>query len=388
MPRFLACAAPLALSALCPCVPAQAQDALSLGEDGLEIELADGAIEIELGGKLQYDTYGFDLADESVTSGDFRRVRPDLRIRIADKVSVRAEWEFSGSQGWRNLYAQIEPLDGLTLRGGNFIVPFSMEDLQSSASVPFAERSLASAISPSYGLGGQLGYSGRRFTLKAGYFGQALDSVENRAPAIGEGIVARATWLALDNKNTKLHLGIGGEHRELSDNDSVRFSATAGTSFASPILRSRRFNGLTSRNSLNAEVGIIHRNFTFQGQYLTQWLDSDINAGARAKGGYLQAAWMPTGHQYRYSQGGGTISGPRLSKGKMPALELAARYSAITVREDGSPPLSAEAFDLSAGLHLTAYAKILLNGTLGWSNGASGSDDDLESVTLRFQLAF
>lgn len=46
------------------------------------------------------------------------------------------------------------------------------------------------------------------------------------------------------------------------------------------------------------------------------------------------------------------------------------------------------AFDLSARLYVTSYAKILLSETLGSADDAGGGDEKFRSAALRFQLAF
>lgn len=388
MPELRSFAAPI-IAAACFCAtPALAQDEVTLDANGLIVELAGGKIAVELGGKLQVDASVFGLDGETVSEADFRRVRPDLRIRFADVVALRAEWEFSGSRGWRNLYAEMMPVEGLSVRGGNFVPPFSMEDLQSSASIPFTERSIASAIAPGFGLGGQVGYAGRRFTIKAAYVADALDSEEARAPATGNGVVARATVLAVDNSDTKLHLGIGAERRTLTAQDSVRFSITPGPSILPPVLRTPRFTGLSSRHAVNGEVAIMHRNLVVQAQYMMHWLDLDIAPDVEAKGGYFQAAWMATGQDYRYSRRSVAPAGPRLSDSKMPAVELAARYSWVTATQSGQVDQAARSLDLSASLYVIRIARFMVNATLGTTRSYPLPERTFKALTARLQFTF
>ncbi|EAP90258.1 polyphosphate-selective porin O [Oceanicaulis sp. HTCC2633] len=368
--------------------PAYAEDEVTVGDRGLEIEIGDEALDIRLGGKIQFDGYTYDDGIIDTTSADFRRARPDLRIRVANVLSMRAEWEFAGSKGWRNLYAQLEPIEDLTIRGGNFTVPFGMEDVQASARIPFAERSLVSAITPGFGLGGQVGYSGRRFTVKAGYFDDALDTERGRSPERGEGFSARATFLPIDHRRTKLHIGLGFETRDFDATETLRYSATAGTAIEPDFLTTTRLRDINSLQSINGELAFISHNLAFQGQYVHQEINRDLLPDVSVSGGYAQGSWMITGERYRYSRGGGTVSGPRLRNMDGIALELAGRFSWLDAGDVALGGQTAEAIDISGVVHLTPYARVMLTGTKAWWNDELNVDRDLTSGLVRLQLNF
>ena len=381
-----ACALAGSATACLAAVPAMAEEDFSIGENGLALSLGDDALAVELGGKVQLDGYTWDLGGIDDTSADFRRVRPDLRVRIANIVRLRAEWEFSGTEGWRNLYAEVEPIDGVTLRGGNFSAPFSMEDLQGSAVIPFAERSLVAAISPGFGLGGQAGYSGGRFTVRAGWFDDAIDSEEGRSEEHGKGWVGRATFLAIDRDETKLHLGLAGETRSFAVGESLRYAATGGSNFAPALLTTNRLTDVSSLEAVNAELGLVHGSLALQGQYVRQWIDQRTLADAALSAGYVQASWMVTGESYRYARGGGTMSGPRIRDDM--AVELAARVSWLDASDAVLGGQRATLFDASAALHITPWARIMASGTTGRKTDAIGGRQNLTVGLARLQLAF
>ncbi len=366
--------------------PVRAEDDFSIGENGLELSLGDDALKVELGGKLQVDGYSYEMGASGDTAVDVRRARPDLRISIADTVRLRAEWEFAGSEGWRNLYAEVEPFDGVTLRGGNFSAPFSMEDLQGSAVIPFAERSLLAAVSPGFGLGGQAGYAARRFTVKAGWFDDALDSEEGRSAEHGRGWVGRATFLAIDEDETKLHFGLAGERRTFQPGESLRYSANGGTTFAPPLLATSRLTDVASLRGVNAEAGVIAGSLAVQGQYLRQSIRQRTLADAALSAGYIQASWMVTGESYRYARGAGTLSGPRLRDGM--AVELAARFGWLDASAAVLGGRQARLLDASAALHVTPWARIMASGSLGRQRDLIGGTQDLTAGMARLQLSF
>lgn len=363
--------------------PAFAKDGLEIGENGIEASLGDGAVEIRLGGKIHLDGYAVDGQGGDTTRADFRRVRPDLRVRIADVLDIRVEREFTGSDAWRNLYAEIEPVEGFTLRGGQFNAPFGIEHLQSANTIPFAERSLSSALAQDYALGLQASYAADRFTVKAAYVGNAIGGSN-----AGQGVAARATWLPVEKGKTKVHLGLAFDLRDFDARDELRFSGRAGTRFADSVFQTDRLDDLKRRIGVSGEVAFLHGSFAAQAQYIRQWVDRDGKRPRTASAGHVQASWMVTGEEYRYSSSGGLPSGPRIEKGKM-GVELAARYGWANTdfaRDEGA---KARAIDLSAGLHLNGNLKLMLSAGRAWFGKWDTGDRQARTTgVLRFVAAF
>ncbi|MES2301454.1 MAG: porin, partial [Pseudomonadota bacterium] len=134
--------------------PACAQ---SVTADEKGVTLESGPLELNLGGRLHLDASVFDepgVPRTGTTSSDVRRARVELSGRVAKVLRFRVDRELAGAKGWRNVWASIEPVKNVEIKGGNMIVPFSLEDLQSSNATAFAERSMASALTGGYGLGG------------------------------------------------------------------------------------------------------------------------------------------------------------------------------------------------------------------------------------------
>lgn len=364
-------------------LPAFAKDGLEIGEDGVEASLGDGAVEIRLGGKIHLDGYAVDGENDNRSGVDFRRVRSDLRVRIADGLDIRVEREFTGSDAWRNLYAEIEPVKGFTVRGGQFNAPFGIEHLQSANTIPFAERSLAAALAQDYALGIQAGYAADRFTVKAAWVGNAIGGA-----SAGKGLAARATWLPVDRGRTKLHLGLGFDLRDLDANDDLRFSGRAETRFADAVFQTDRLDDLRGRTGVSGEVAFLRGPVALQAQYVRQWVERDGKRRRTARAGHIQASWMATGEDYRYSRSGGLPSGTRIGDGKM-GVELAARFgwaNADFARDEGA---KARAIDLSAGLHLNGNLKLMLSAGRAWFGKRETGDRQARTTgVLRMVAAF
>jgi phosphate-selective porin OprO/OprP len=341
--------------------PAFGKDGVSVDEQGIKASAMDGDLTVRLGGKLHLDALAVDDGNDDYSDAAVRRARINLRIEYQDVLTLRAEREFAGSRGWRNLYAQLRPIKGTLLQAGQFNVPFSLEDMQSTNTIPFPERSLAAALTSEFAVGVQAGYSGERFTVRAGWFGDALDTPTGPAPSLGRGLVGRATVLAIDSGQTKLHFGLGLERRSFRSGDAVRFVAEAGSTFGPRILRTLQLSNLDRRETYNAEVAMLNGNFALQSQYIEQHVRQISGRKRRLTGGYAQASWLLTGQPYRYSRSAGIPIGPDIGRRKT-AVELSGRISWLDAENATIDGGIARSIEVSAGLYLGRNFRLLISG--------------------------
>ncbi|MBF9152356.1 OprO/OprP family phosphate-selective porin [Novosphingobium jiangmenense] len=328
-------------------LPAHAQE-VKADEKGLTLEA--GPLELNLGGRLHLDASVFDEPDiprTGTTSADVRRARIELSGRIAKALRFRVDREFAGARGWRNVWASIEPVKNLEIKGGNMIVPFSQEDLQSSNVTPFAERSMASALTGGFGLGGAVLAGGRNWSASFGYFTDALANDEGRTNERGKGMVGRLTFAPVHSRKTVLHLGIGGERRTFSATERVRFTADPGSVFAPNVISSGSLGSLDTLTAWNGEVAVSLGPVLVQAQAIALKLDRTLLDDRRFNGQTLSIGWIVTGQRHEYSASSGVFGGPDRRKGKG-AFEIAARYSRLDLA-DGT-------FDRGIGRALSASA--------------------------------
>lgn len=332
--------------ALCA-LPAHAQE-VKADEKGLTLDA--GPLQLNLGGRLHLDASVFDdpaLQRTGVTSADVRRARIELSGRVGEILRFRVDREFAGARGWRNLWASIEPVKNVEIKGGNMIVPFSMEDLQSSNATPFAERSMASALTGGFGLGGAISSGGRNWSASVGYFTDALANDEGRTTERGKGVVGRITFAPVRSRNAIVHLGLGGERRTFSAIERVRFTADPGSVFAPNIMSSGTLGSLETLNALNVEAAVSLGPVLLQAQSLSLKLNRTLRDNRSFNGQTVQVGWIVTGQRHAYSASSGIFGGPERRKGGG-ALELAARYSRLDL-VDGT-------FDRGIGRALSASA--------------------------------
>src|SRR5215510_3445926 len=140
------------------------------------IRSSDGNFRFDFGGRLQFD---FDRAEDGANTltgaslgSQFlvRRARFELMGEAYKWIAVKIEADFTDSQPLRDVYLDLKFFPEFRLKGGQFKVPFSMEELTSDLYIDFVERSLLNQIAPSYDAGvmgyGSVVRGGERYSVR------------------------------------------------------------------------------------------------------------------------------------------------------------------------------------------------------------------------------
>lgn len=344
--------------------PALADEGVTVNDRGITLET--GPIKLNLGGRIHVDAAVFEdpsIGASGLTDADFRRARLELSGQFGESVSFRVDREFAGnSAGWRNVWLQVEPVRNVAIRGGNFTVPFSSEDLQSSNTIPFAERSLASTLAPGFGLGGSLSAHGKRWSASAGYFTDALDYEDGRTTERGNGVVGRLTFLPVKTGGTILHIGVAGEHRTFNSTESIRFSADAGSKLAPTLMASGGIGDLDNLTAFTGEAAASFGPVLVQAYATRVKINRVLGSDLNFNGQTVQASWLITGARYDYSESQGVFNGPRLRKGKG-AIELAARYSRLDLTDGTIAGGEGRAITAGANWYLNRNIRVMADYT-------------------------
>lgn len=386
--HFTVMSAGIAVAALAA-GPAFAKDGVSVGSDGVTFEAADGNFELTLGGRLHLDGVRYDADGNDDSDADIRRARIELSGRIAKVIRFRVDREFSNGGGWRNVWVSVEPIENLEIRGGNVIVPFSMEEIQSSNRAALMERSHVTALAPGFSLGGIASYGTRNFTVSAGYFGDALSSEDERGDERGKGFAGRVTFAPFANKDGFAHLGAGIEHRDLDADDELRFSAKAGSQLAPSLLSTGLIVDGDKLKNLGAEAAFSRGPFLVQGQYARTRIDRRLLDDLAYDAWYAQASFVVTGEDYDYSRSTGSIAGVDVRK-KGHAVELAARISGIDLDDDSLLAGMGRTYTIGANYYFNRNVRFMVNyaHSKGRNIGLLDSDRKIDLVAGRLQLAF
>lgn len=361
-------------------------EVLAANGDGLTLESGD--LVLNLGGRLHFDALTYDDGTDSDSTADFRRARIEFSARWGDTIRVRVDREFAGVDGWRNVYAAVQPVKDVLITGGNFTVPFSMEDQQSSNRITFVERSLANTLAPGFGLGGGMRVAQDNWTLSGGYFTDALDDAEGRSRKRGDGFAMRATFAPIRENGQFLHFGAAYEHRSFDLGELPSFSASPGSNLAPNLIGSGTIAEASKLDNYGAEMAYARGPVQVQTQFIASRVDRASLSTLDFGGWYAQASWMVTGEDYGYSRSNGNPNGPRLNR-KKGAVELAARYSELDLDDPSLDRGDASSLTLGATWYLNETIRMLANyvhSETSHSQISPNTSGDLGVV--RFQIAF
>lgn len=371
--------------------PVRAQEGVEADDSGLELELIDGEVKFELGGRLHLDAMTYDEeAFGTLDRADVRRARLELSGRIGERVRVRLDREFSDDGEWNNVWLSYEPADDVLLRGGQFIAPFSMEDLQSSNVTLFIERALPQALAPGYLVGGELRASGRRWNVAGGWFGEPIDGETDSRRTEGEGFAGRFTFTPYRDGDALIHLGAGLEWRTLDGDSDFRLRARPEASLAPErFVDTGTLRDVERFANLGLEAGWRDGPFMLQAQYMRLATEREgLEPDAAFEGWYAQGSWVVTGEQRRYSRSSG-LFGAVTPKGRNGALELGARYSVLDL--DNKDVRGGVQRDVTLGATLWMSSKMRLMAEYVHADAdpdEDGEERDADLFQARLQIAF
>jgi len=382
---------PLCLVGLLAASPRVTAGELRADHNGLRWRTDDRSVRLNLGGRLHYDVAWFDSDLTSISDdGDIRRLRYDLSGRVGDDWSFKFERDEAGtSQGWKNLWLAWRGIDHLRLSVGNQVAPFGNEQLQSSNSLLFMERSLGSALTPNFLKGVQGRYTRGDWTSTLGYYTDPLGDEFGQNNASGQGPIARLTFAPQHRRYRTTHFGVSFQHRSLDAGSEFRLRARPESGIADAVLLDTgRIADADAFTAFGGEALWRYRGWTAQGEYLRTHLRRNVGSSLDFDGGYLQLGYMLTGESRRYSRSLGTFGGVR-PRGPYGAFELAVRYSYLDLQDRDIR--GGRGHDLGLGLNwtLTRNLGFSANYIRAWTRpNRRGADETTDIVQLRALVHF
>ena len=115
---------------------------------------------VDVRARIQFDVRHFDFpAFAEATAGkpaetdsggsDFARRRIAVEGEIRNLVAFEVDAELEGENGWRDVFANYQQFEEAQVKGGQFKLPFSMDENTSPTNLDFVYRSLAArALAP------------------------------------------------------------------------------------------------------------------------------------------------------------------------------------------------------------------------------------------------
>jgi phosphate-selective porin OprO/OprP len=369
---------------------------------GLRLRVKDPEIELRVGGRLHGDLNFIEDDRTSYQSFDseVRRGRIYLRGRFFEDFGFKIEREFANHrEGWRNLWLRYKPTRSFSLKVGNFVAPFGLDDVNSSNYSTLMERSTSSSLAASYQTGIRLDLNGKigkrrsrnRWTWSlAGLTSPLGQSSDDNHRSEHVGFATRATFAPIARNRRVLHFGIATEYRKLVNGSGYRIRARPESGMDPALFSTGTLRDVNSVVCLGIEAAGIIGSFTVQGEYMRSFLQRDNGRSDLSfDGGYVQVSYVLTGERRRYSRTLGVIRGLKPSH-KWGAFEVAARFSSLDLDDKGVS--GGRARDLTLGLnwYLRENARVMFNYVRvdGKRRGASPRSDDPQVYQIRFQLFF
>lgn len=362
----------------------------------ITFETADRRNTFNLGGRLHVDYRNFP-GNTSADTFDLRRTY----LTFQGKANEWITWDITGEFGrlingvpldvaWVNFaYSDV-----WQLRVGQFKMPFSMEELQSSRFMDFQERSLANVLTAQRERGFMI-HGVPRLGVTYGIAlsnGSARNQSEVVAPEAGPDVIGRiAVNFAelFDKPNAVYHVALSGAHGE----SPTGYGLAAQTEARGLVFfNSRGFDGRDiHRNRANLEAAFAYGPFKLQGEYVTTEYygrsAANVEYSRQQSAYYLFAVWMLTGERYAETFRNGLFGRMVPNSTYIPggdswgAWELGLRYSQFDASDfiaGNAPgtgqlatnftPGGSQVVGFSPGANV-AYASIPTNGANAWTLG-------------------
>ncbi len=351
--------------------------------------------EVTFGGRIMYDmaTWGAEEFDNIGT--EFRRVRIYSSGKMYGTVKYKLQLEFAGGKiAFKDVFIELNklPIKG-NLRVGHFKEPLRLEALTSSKYITFMERGLPIAFAPERNTGAMYHTTfGEKLSIQSGVFRNSDAFGNNKSATNNVNITSRITYLAISDGDKLLHLGISNSIRKNSDND-YGFSSRAENHMGSELLSVEFTNQVKDVNIIAGEMAYVNSSLSLQGEVIQTTVNTEIVQGNtpfthEIISYYGQVSYFLTGENrpYKSSLAGFGRVKPKNNYGEngWGALEVAARFSAIDMKEDGS----LEDFTIGLNWYLNPNTRVMLNYVMGELTNGVGEVTTENAVMMRIQLDF
>ena len=349
--------------------------------------------EMMIGGRIMYDMAVWKNTTNDVatqTSGtEFRRVRFYNSGKIYGNVKYKLQLDFTGGEiAFKDVWMELNklPIKG-ALRVGHFKEPLRLEALTSSKYITFMERSFPIAMSAERNSGAMYHTTfGERLSLQTAVFREGDAFGNDKESTNNVNITSRITYLAINDGNKLLHLGVANSIRK-NAGKTYGFSTRAENHLGNK-LTSVSFDNVDKTNILGGEFAYVHGSLFLQGEYLQTTVSGIMNE-TELSSYYGQISYFLTGEirTYKNSLSGFGSVKPNNNYGEngWGAIELAVRLSSMDLTTTNAGTLE----DITVGInwYLNPNTRVILNYVMGeMINGEEIITEN--AVMMRVQLGF
>jgi len=352
--------------------------------------------EIKFGGRIMYDMAIWGPDNFENAGSEVRRVRLFSSGTMYQNVGYKLQLDFANKDvSWKDIFIQINklPLTKGSLRIGHFKEPLRLEVLTSSKYITFMERSLSNTFLPERNSGVMYNTNiSNKISLQAGVFSNGYN-FGNELWNYNINVNGRITYLAINNENQLLHLGLASSKRK-SSNHTYGFSTRAENHLGTKLLQPE-FTDVDETNILGAEIAYVRNRLSLQGEYLRTTVslnpEMELHSSEYELNGYYgQVSYFLTGESrlYKSSYEGFNRVKPKNNYGEngWGAFEIAARVSQIDLSSVENGTLD----DITLGLnwYLNPNTRVMMNYVMGEMTNYQGEITQENAVMMRVQLDF
>jgi len=357
--------------------------------DALRFKSTEGDFSLRLGGRLHADAARFmDDDKHRLNTGsqdsEFRRARLFASGKAFDDWRYRFEYDFASKRNFRikSAWVGYNGFKRATLRAGNMLEPFSLENMTSSNNSTFMERGLPKAFSPGYKVGATVNTYGDNWSAAAGLFDGNIRNGTND----GWGAALRLTAVPVKSRHRLLHVGAAVEYRKPK---TVNYGTRPEANLANKLVKTGTLHDVDKTVTVGLEAAAVYDSFSLQGEYMRVSVerkkrrsDPDFN------GWYLYGSWLLTGEHRRYNTKKGTFVQIR-PKSPYGAWELAARYSAVDLEDNGITGGEENNITLGLNWYPNQNLRFMLNYIrVDASPDRRGRNESPDIIQMRGQLVF
>lgn len=362
------------------------------GFDGVTpyIKSVDGQHTIKFGGRLNFDFRAYEDDARNLNGTDLttnfrvRRARIAVDATFFKHLGIKVEGDFGeGGAQLTDGYVELKYWPELRVRGGQFKVPFSFEELTSSRFIDFVERSVVNNMVPTrdvgamlHGtlLGGMLEYGGGIFNGR----GQNASETNDSKDFAGRLLLRPFKTMGIPALE-KVHVA---GHFTYGDQDSA--TSLRGRTDGKFVF----FNPVPTRGDrlrYGFEAVYAYGPFGLYGEYVRSEEEREgLGAGGsnladvEGRGWYVAATYLVTGEDKVHGKAP-KVKPANPRTGDFGALELVARFAQLDFDSDdplpGSLPTGNRVDALTVGFnwYLSTNVRLMFNWTQNWFDDNRGT---------------
>jgi len=390
--------------------------ATASSKDGFSIKSADGKFAVRLKGLVQADGRFF-LSDSAVpvTNTFFiRRARPILEATVGKYLEFRVQPDFGqGTTVLFDAYTDVKIAPAFAVRAGKFKPAVDLERYQSASDIVFAERALATNLAPNRDVGLQLSgdLGSGAFTWQAGVFNGVPDLGNGDGDVSDAKDFAGRVFFQPFKTGTLGGLGVGvagttglergtaaapalASYRTPGQQTWFRYGSSTTTPANNVFANGRRARLAPQAYLYTGPLGL-------HAEYIQSWQAVSRVGAATVK--LKHTAWQTTGSFFLTGEKNSFKSAaPKKAfdpkAGTFGALELAARYSELSIDDATFPtfasaastPSKAKAWAVGVNWYLARAIKVVVDYEhTTFAGGTVAGDREAENfVVTRVQHSF